>query len=153
MAIRDGDGWVDCRCGGKHWGLNGAAGLMLLRERSILMQHRADWVHNGDTWGLPGGARDSHEDAIAAAIREAVEETGINGELVTPLNIFTDDHLDWRYETVLAKADPNLELGDWNQETKDMAWVPIENVDKLPLHPSFARTWPAIYQLVVANFL
>jgi 8-oxo-dGTP diphosphatase len=153
MAIRDGDGWVDCRCGGKHWGLNGAAGLMLLRERSILMQHRADWVHNGNTWGLPGGARDSHEDAIAAAIREAVEETGINGELVKPLNIFTDDHLDWRYDTVLAKADPNLELGDWNQETKDMAWVPIENVDKLPLHPSFARTWPAIYQLIVANFL
>ena len=153
MAIRDGDGWVDCRCGGKHWGLNGAAGLMLLRERSILMQHRADWVHNGNTWGLPGGARDSHEDAIAAAIREAVEETGINGELVTPLNIFTDNHLDWRYDTVLAKADPNLELGDWNQETKDMAWVPIENVDKLPLHPSFARTWPAIYQLIVANFL
>ena len=153
MAIRDGDGWVDCRCGGKHWGLNGAAGLMLLRERSILMQHRAVWVHNGDTWGLPGGARDSHEDAIAAAIREAVEETGINGELVTPLNIFTDNHLDWRYDTVLAKADPNLELGDWNQETKDMAWVPIENVDKLPLHPSFARTWPAIYQLIVANFL
>ena len=153
MAIRDGDGWVDCRCGGKHWGLNGAAGLMLLRERSILMQHRADWVHNGNTWGLPGGARDSHEDAIAAAIREAVEETGINCELVTPLNIFTDDHLDWRYDTVLAKADPNLELGDWNQETKDMAWVPIENVDKLPLHPSFARTWPAIYQLIVANFL
>ena len=153
MAIRDGDGWVDCRCGGKHWGLNGAAGLMLLRERSILMQHRADWVHNGNTWGLPGGARDSHEDAIAAAIREAVEETGINGELVTPLNIFTDDHLDWRYDTVLAKADPNLELGDWNQETKDMAWVQIENVDKLPLHPSFARTWPAIYQLIVANFL
>ena len=153
MAIRDGDGWVDCRCGGKHWGLNGAAGLMLLREGSILMQHRADWVHNGDTWGLPGGARDSHEDAIAAAIREAVEETGINGDLVTPLNIFTDNHLDWRYDTVLAKADPNLELGDWNQETKDMAWVPIENVDKLPLHPSFARTWPAIYQLIVANFL
>ena len=153
MAIRDGDGWVDCRCGGKHWGLNGAAGLMLLREGSILMQHRADWVHNGNTWGLPGGARDSHEDAIAAAIREAVEETGINGDLVTPLNIFTDNHLDWRYDTVLAKADPNLELGDWNQETKDMAWVPIENVDKLPLHPSFARTWPAIYQLIVANFL
>ena len=153
MAIRDGDGWVDCRCGGKHWGLNGAAGLMLLRERSILMQHRAEWVHNGNTWGLPGGARDSHEDAIAAAIREAVEETGIDGQLVTPLNIFSDDHLDWRYDTVLAKADPNLKLGDWNQETKDMAWVEIDQIENLDLHPSFARTWPAIYQLIVANFL
>ena len=153
MAVRDGDGWVDCRCGGKHWGLHGAAGLMLLRERSILMQHRAEWVHNGDTWGLPGGARDSHEDAIAAAIRESTEETGIDGRLVTALNIFSDDHLDWRYDTVLAKADPNLTFGDWNQETKDLQWVDIDEVTKLKLHPSFERTWPAIYQLIVANFL
>lgn len=153
MAIRDGDGWVDCRCGGRHWGLNGAAGLMLLRERTILMQLRADWVHNGNTWGLPGGARDSHETVIEAAIREAIEETGIDGDLVTPINIFSDDHLDWRYDTVLAKADANLETGDWNQETQAMKWIDIEEVANLPLHPSFARTWPAIYQLIVANYL
>ena len=29
----------------------------------VLMQHRAPWTANGDTWGLPGGARDSHESA------------------------------------------------------------------------------------------
>ena len=35
MAARDGDGWVQCRCGGKHWGVNGAAGLLLIRDGKI----------------------------------------------------------------------------------------------------------------------
>jgi 8-oxo-dGTP diphosphatase len=71
MAHRDGDGWIQCDCAGKHWGLFGAAGLILIRDQSILMQHRAPWVHNGDTWGIPGGARDSHETPLEAALREA----------------------------------------------------------------------------------
>ena len=78
MAARDGDGWVQCACGHKHWGLNGAAGILILRGTEILLQHRAPWVHNGDTWGIPGGARDSHESTIEGAFREAVEETGID---------------------------------------------------------------------------
>ena len=71
MVARDGDGWIDCTCSGKHWGLYGAAGLLLLRDSQVLLQHRAPWVHNGDTWGIPGGARDSHESFIDAALREA----------------------------------------------------------------------------------
>ena len=41
------------------------------------MQHRASWTNEGDSWGVPGGARDSHEDASAAALREAHEEAGL----------------------------------------------------------------------------
>ena len=36
MAHRDGDGWIECNCGGKHWGLHGAAGLLLVRGRIII---------------------------------------------------------------------------------------------------------------------
>ena len=61
MAARDGDGWIECRCGSRHWGIHGAAGLLLVRSGKILLQLRAPWVHNGGTWGIPGGARDSHE--------------------------------------------------------------------------------------------
>ena len=100
MAYRDGDGWIECNCGGKHWGLNGAAGLLLVRNGSILMQHRAPWVHNGGTWGIPGGARDSHESATQAAIREANEEIGIDKDLIEPISVFTDDHGVWRYEKI-----------------------------------------------------
>ena len=82
MAAKDGDGWIECRCGGKHWGLNGAAGLLLIRDRKVMMQHRSPWVHNGDTWGLPGGARDSHESIQEAAIREAK-----NGNIESPIAV------------------------------------------------------------------
>jgi hypothetical protein len=28
-ATSSGDGWVSCRCGERHWGTHGAAGLLL----------------------------------------------------------------------------------------------------------------------------
>ena len=31
MGLRDGDGWVFCNCGYRHWGLHGAAGLLMVR--------------------------------------------------------------------------------------------------------------------------
>ena len=144
MASRDGDGWIECRCGGKHWGINGAAGLLLIRGQKIMMQHRAPWVHNGDTWGLPGGARDSNESITEAAIRETVEETGIKAEHVKPIGQFTDDHTDWRYDTVIAIADNSLDTANWNTETHDIGWFELDEIEKLDLHPSFKKTWLAL---------
>jgi len=148
MAARDGDGWVECACGNKHWGLNGAAGIMIVRGHEILLQHRAPWVHNGDTWGIPGGARDSHETTIEGAFREAIEETGIDTDLLTPLHTFTDDHGDWKYETVIAQAAPGLIAHEVNDESHEVRWVAIEKVDELPLHPSFAKSWPELKALL-----
>ena len=104
MAARDGDGWVECSCGSKHWGLHGAAGLLIYRDGAILLQHRAPWVHNCDTWGIPGGARDSHESVIDGAIREAVEETGIDPQQLIPRQTHNDNHCNWSYDTVIAEA-------------------------------------------------
>ena len=148
MAARDGDGWVQCACGHKHWGLNGAAGILILRGTEILLQHRAPWVHNGDTWGIPGGARDSHESTIEGAFREAVEETGIDTQLLTPLHTFSDDHGDWKYETVIARAETGLIAHEVNDESHEVRWVEIDLVDELPLHPSFAKSWPELKALL-----
>ena len=148
MAARDGDGWVDCACGHKHWGLNGAAGILILRGTEILLQHRAPWVHNGDTWGIPGGARDSHESTIEGAFREAVEETGIDTQLLTPLHTFSDDHGSWKYETVIARATDDLVAHEINDESHEVRWVDIETVNELPLHPSFAKSWPELKKLL-----
>ncbi|MFM1758446.1 MAG: hypothetical protein RL193_1023 [Actinomycetota bacterium] len=148
MAAKDGDGWIECRCGGKHWGLNGAAGLLLIRNGKIMLQHRAPWVHNGDTWGLPGGARDSHESIEAAAIRETIEETGISAAHLEVVGLFSDDHIDWRYDTVIAKAHDDLETSEWNPETHDIGWFELTEVTKLELHPSFKKSWPSLQQLV-----
>lgn len=152
MAARDGDGWIQCQCGSKHWGLNGAAGILLFRERSILLQHRAPWVHNGDTWGIPGGARDSHESITEAAIREAVEEMGINPEFLTPIETFSDDHGSWRYDTVIARADTQLVAHELNDEAHEVRWIDVDEVTRFSLHPSFAQTWPLL-KLRLENIL
>ena len=153
MAARDGDGWIQCQCGGKHWGKFGAAGILIFREsveggHEIFLQHRAPWVHNGDTWGIPGGARDSHESTIEGAFREAVEETGIDTNLLTPLHTFTDDHGSWKYDTVIARAQEGLVAHEVNDESHEVRWVQIEEVAELPLHPSFAKSWPELQTLL-----
>ena len=150
MSARDGDGWIQCACGNKHWGLNGAAGILLVRGTQILLQHRAPWVHNGDTWGIPGGARDSHESVLEAAIREAVEESGIDTALLTPLHVFCDDHGSWKYETVIARAEEGLVAHEVNVESHEVRWVEIEKVEELTLHPSFEKSWPTLKGLVQA---
>lgn len=153
MAARDGDGWIQCQCGSKHWGKFGAAGILIFRDidstrREIFLQHRAPWVHNGDTWGIPGGARDSHESVTEAALREAHEETGILSEHLTPLALFSDDHGDWQYDTVLAAADPRLLADAPNDESQEMRWVEVNEVTMLTLHPSFAKTWSDLRQIL-----
>jgi 8-oxo-dGTP diphosphatase len=144
MAHRDGDGWIECDCTSKHWGLFGAAGLILIRDQSILMQHRAPWVHNGDTWGIPGGARDSHESPLEAALREANEEIGIDTNLLTVIDSFIDDHGPWAYHTILAKAAPSLVALEMNDESLEVKWIEITQVENQILHPSFAKTWPQL---------
>ena len=141
MVAKDGDGWVQCECGNKHWGINGAAGILLFRGREILLQHRAPWVHNGDTWGIPGGARDSHESVIEGAIREAIEETGIDPQFITALETFSVDHGNWRYDTVIARAASDLIAHEVNDESHEVRWVLFDDVTRLPLHPSFAKSW------------
>lgn len=148
MAARDGDGWIECSCGSKHWGLNGAAGLLIFKGNEILLQHRAPWVHNGDTWGIPGGARDSHETLIEGAIREAIEETGIDPHELQLLATYIDDHGSWSYATIFAKATENLVAHEVNDESYEVRWIQLADVTRLPLHPSLARTWPSLLEIL-----
>jgi 8-oxo-dGTP diphosphatase len=146
VVSRDGDGWVSCRCGSRHWGLNGAAGLVLCRDGhdgpEVLLQHRADWVHDGGTWAVPGGARDSHEDPVAAALREANEEVGVDAvHLVVAGTLTGTDHGDWRYDYVLAVASPAATVHAANAETAALAWAGLDEVTGLPLHAGLARDW------------
>jgi 8-oxo-dGTP pyrophosphatase MutT (NUDIX family) len=144
----DGDGWVECGQGHRHWGRLGAAGL-LIRDRSespgrVLLQHRAAWSHHGDTWGLPGGARNSHESPVEAALREATEEAGVPPELVRPEGTVTDDHGGWSYTSVVAEPVGPLQPRPTGAESTDVRWVPVAEVGGLPLHPGFADTWPRL---------
>lgn len=144
----DGNGWVRCALGHRHWGRFGAAGVLVSTASSVLLQHRAEWTHQGGTWAVPGGARDSHEDAIAAALREAVEETSLDPVDITPYAEWVDDHGDWSYTTVLAHAGSALVVEPINTESTAMRWWPLDQVLALPLHEGFAAAWPRLRALI-----
>jgi 8-oxo-dGTP diphosphatase len=142
----DGDGWVVCEQGHRHWGRHGAAGLLVRRRGDggdrVVLQHRADWSHQGGTWGVPGGARDSDESPLRAALREAAEEAGIEPDQVRPQGLLYDDHGGWSYTTVVAEPAGPLHPRPTGGESADVRWVEVGEVDRLPLHPGFAASWP-----------
>lgn len=147
------------------WGRNGAAGLLLIAGYAgeevsgwrILMQHRAHWTNNGGTWALPGGARDSHESEAQAALREAAEETGIDAGQVEILDTvvtagpFPADPErpelagGWTYTTVIARTTSGDVLETTaNEESLELRWVSVEEVEDLPLMPAFKASWPRL---------
>lgn len=147
----DGDGWVSSTDGAHFWGLHGAAGLLLRAPRpdgsaAVLLQHRAPWSHQGGTWGLPGGARDSHETVEQAAVREAHEEAGLTSDqLVVRREVVTFEPkgVAWTYTTVIADAPEPLRTVP-NRESSELRWVPEDEVADLPLHPGFELAWPSL---------
>jgi 8-oxo-dGTP pyrophosphatase MutT (NUDIX family) len=147
--MTDGNGWVHCSFGHRHWGRFGAAGLLITDGRHVLLQHRAAWTHEGDTWAVPGGARDSHEDPITAALREAAEEAALDPGVIAPYDEFVDDHGGWSYTTIVARCSRRLELAPANEESTAIQWWPITEVATLRLHRGFAAAWPALHELVV----
>src|SRR4051794_13370829 len=147
----DGDGWVVSDSGVHYWGRYGAAGLLLRAPRSdgtpaVLLQHRAVWSHQGGTWGLPGGARDSHETPEETAVREAGEEAGLRAErlavraTVVTAEVCGSGGEHWTYTTVVADADELLRTVP-NRESAELRWVGEDEVAELPLHPGFAASW------------
>ena len=145
--LRDpGDAWVYSPDGAvKYWGTFGAAGLLVWhREAGILLQHRAEWSHNGGTWALPGGARRQHESALDAALREADEEAGVPPEVIIPLFESVFDAGFWSYTTVVVEASEFFEPIVADFESLELRWVPIDEVENLPLHPGFAGSWPTL---------
>ncbi|WP_300047458.1 NUDIX domain-containing protein [Trueperella sp.] len=171
---RSGDSFVECRCGQRHWGLFGAAGIMAWRpgaprndagragtpsgreasgepgtEGEVLMQLRVDWSHHGGTWGVPGGAIDVGESPWEGALREFFEETGIR-ELEPPSGRHVLAHPDWSYTTFVAKiADPGADVVA-NPESAALRWVKVSQLADLNLIAPFRQALPELLSYLPA---
>lgn len=146
-----GDGWVDCMCGRRHWGLNGASGVLLARRDAssgavthVVMQHRAVWSAEGGTWGIPGGATADGESPIEGALRESYEEANITPEDIEVVGSWREDHGNWAYTTVFAFEKPGhaVEPRANDDESMEIEWVPIDEVPDRRLLTAMKTDWP-----------
>ncbi|GAD35793.1 putative NTP pyrophosphohydrolase [Microbacterium sp. TS-1] len=144
-----GDAWVVAPSGERYWGRFGAAGLLAVDpERGVLLQHRVSWSHFGDTWGLPGGARHAGESAREGALRESAEEAGVPADAVAPRFLSVLDVGVWTYGTLVADVTTPFHPVISDPESRELAWVPLDEVESFPLHPGFAASWPRLRSLL-----
>jgi 8-oxo-dGTP diphosphatase len=139
------DGWTTCADGHTHWGLNGAAGLLLQHVdpngvTRYLLQHRSPWVQHGNTYSTPGGALAFGESPEQGAHRESVEELGDLPEW-DHLGTDTDDHGGWAYHTVHGRVTDQFAPIHADYEGQGHGWYTKDEINKLPLHPGFAAYW------------
>lgn len=151
----DADGWTRCAQGHRHWGLVGAAGLLVVHddgERRFLMQHRSPQVHHGDTWAIPGGALAHGETPEQGALREATEELEDLPGGLTHVSTFTDDHGGWAYSTVIVRSAELFAADEhgWETGSEGFAWLTADEISRASLHAGFAATWPAVLRTVEA---
>jgi len=106
----------------------------------LLLVHKTD----NDLWALPGGGMDVGESIAAAAVRETKEETGLDVEVTGLVGLYTNPRHVMAYDdgevrqqcsacftSRLISGEPTT-----SSETKEVRFVPIEQLDTLNIHPS-----------------
>ncbi|GAA1163948.1 8-oxo-dGTP pyrophosphatase MutT (NUDIX family) [Kitasatospora gansuensis] len=121
-----------------------AASVVVAREDGrVLLQRRTD---NGQ-WALPGGKMDFGESIADCGVRETLEETGIEVEIVgivgtytNPGHVFAYDDGEVRQEfSICLLGRPlggELRVSD---ESFEVAWFTPEETEALPMVPSIRK--------------
>lgn len=116
---------------------NKAGGLLLLR--------RPDDAHCGGHWSLPGGKVESGEEALEAAKRELLEETGLHGERWQKLGESGHDYPD-RHLRFLLFACQCHETAGFAPESEH-AWAPLSEISHYPMPEANAKFMPLLESL------
>jgi len=67
--------------------------------------------------------------------------------------MYSDDHGNWRYDTVIAHTSIDVGAYEANAESEALHWVPIEEVGAYDLHPGLRHTWPHLIDLVKSSLV
>lgn len=152
-------GWLWCTVRGRHWGPRGAAGLLPFTTTPdgvrVLLALRSRGTHDGGTWGTVGGAIEPGEAPWDAAVREACEEAeGLDLAALTDAAAGSHRYTcgcGWAYTTFPVRLPDGAAITARGWENRELRWVPIEDVDRYPLHSGLAQSWPELRKLIEAQ--
>jgi 8-oxo-dGTP pyrophosphatase MutT (NUDIX family) len=121
-----------------------AAGILAVDDSgAILLQRRRDTGQ----WALPMGKQEIGETISQTALRESLEETGVELEVVGLVGIYsdpahivayTDGEVRQEYEVTLLGR-PIGGAPTVNEEASDVRWVPPGELNSLDIHPTMRR--------------
>lgn len=118
-----------------------SAGTFVRRADEVLLIERTD---NGN-WSMPGGALDPGGSIPGCAVRETLEETGIEVEVTGVSGIYTDPGHRIEYTSdgevrgefsVIFHARYVAGHPTPNSESRRVQWVPLSEVTNLPMDAS-----------------
>lgn len=107
--------------------------VAIFQDDHILLTKREDF----EIWCLPGGAVDPHESLAEAAMREALEETGLTVHLTRLVGVYSQpDWLTGNHIALFAGTPAGGDLRLCPGETIDIAYFPVTALppDLVPAH-------------------
>jgi 8-oxo-dGTP pyrophosphatase MutT (NUDIX family) len=116
-------------------------------QLTVLLTVRTDHLasHAGQV-AFPGGKIDQGETPVAAALREAWEETGLEGAFISPrgfLDVY-ETRTGFRVVPVVGLVSPGFTLAPAAGEVADVFEVPLAFLMDEANHQRHARTWQGI---------
>lgn len=120
-----------------------AVGVVAAREGQILLIRRNHEPKMG-CWSFPSGFVDAYEDVVAAAAREAWEETGIRVTVGPLLGVFQEPGSRVIFLAYAAKAGPGEPVA--GDECMDVRFFPTDALPELafPHDQAIIAAWKSV---------
>ncbi len=117
--------------------------VVLDEDGRVLLIHKTD----NDLWALPGGGHEVGESIAQTVVREVKEETGydvevdrLTGTYTNPGHVMAYDDGEVRQQFSLCfRVSIVGGQARTSDESKAVRWVPTDELDDLPIHPSMRQ--------------
>lgn len=110
------------------------------QDGRVLMIHKTD----NNLWALPGGGHEPGESIADTVVREVKEETGYDVKVETLTGTYTNPHHVMSYDDGEVRQQFSIAFrarlvggeARTSSETSEVAWLTLDQIDQLDLHPS-----------------
>jgi 8-oxo-dGTP diphosphatase len=107
--------------------------FILKNNKVLLLKRRSSDVHKPGTWDIPGGRLEMGENPYDGLQREVSEETGLNVEIVMPLDVHHFVRDDGQKITMLIfLCKPLSNDIKLSEEHEESSWVDLGEKENIP---------------------